>query len=65
MLRLKAVQKDYFFGQFLFLRDWALNLTDEALNRLLEVYKRDFGKARQLKLAKYITNLREDAEQLA
>lgn len=54
---------DFFFGQFLFWRDWALHLTDDALQRSLEMYRRSFGKARQLKLAEYITRLRQDPEQ--
>jgi hypothetical protein len=54
---------DFFFGQFLLCRDWVLQLTDDALDRLLEDYQRSYGQPRRRRLADWIKRLREDSAQ--
>ena len=60
-----TVSWDFFVGQFLHLREWALQLDEEALEHLLELYQRSFGKPRRRALAACIQRLRNDPVQRA
>jgi len=56
---------DFFFGQFLHLREWALRVNEETAEYFMEQSQRNFGAPRRSTLARWIKRLRNDPVQQA